>query len=91
MGVFVGYISESDCGPDHAPMLATGRMGTTDRDCALKCVRGGAVFGFVDASRQIFFQLDDQDKPGAFAGRRVRITGRLEGDTLFVSTIEAAD
>ena len=88
---FVGFISESDCGPDHAVMLATGKMGTTDRECTLKCVRMGSVFGFVDESRKTFFQLDDQEKPRPFAGRRVRVTGRLEGDTLFLAAIEAAD
>ena len=72
-------------------MLRTGTMGSTDRECVLKCVRQGAAFGFVDSERKNFFQLDDQEKPRPFAGRRVRVTGRLEGDTLFVRTIEAAD
>ena len=89
--VFFGYISESDCGPDHAVMLATGEMGSTARECVVKCVRPGAAFGFVDSERKSFYQLDDQEKPRPFAGRRVRLTGRLEGDTLFVQTIEAAD
>jgi hypothetical protein len=89
--VFLGYISESDCGQDHAVMLATGKMGSTDRECVLKCVRQGAAFGFVDSERKGFYQLDDQEKPRPFAGRRVRLTGRLEGDTFFVQAIEAAD
>jgi hypothetical protein len=90
-GVFVGYISESDCGEDHAAMLRTGKMGSTDRECVWKCVRRGAVFGFVDSNRRSFYQLDDQEKPRPFAGRKVRVTGRLEGDTLYLQTIEAAD
>lgn len=89
--VFVGYISESDCGQDHAAMLATGKMGSTDPECVLKCVRLGAAFGFVDSERKSFYQLDDQEKPRPFAGRRVRLTGRLEGDTLYVQTIETDD
>ena len=90
-GVFVGYISESDCGPDHIAMLATGKMGSTDAECVLKCVRMGSAFGFVDAQRENFYLLDDQEKPRPFAGRRVRVAGRLEGDTLYVQSIEAAD
>jgi hypothetical protein len=90
-GIFVGYISESDCGPDHIAMLATGKMGSTDGECVLKCVRTGAAFGFVDAQRESFYLLDDQEKPRPFAGRRVRVTGRLDGDTLYVQSIEAAD
>jgi hypothetical protein len=88
-GLYVGFISESDCGTDHAAMLATGKMGSTDPECTLKCVRQGSVFGFVDADRKTFYQLDDQEKPRPFAGRRVRITGRIEGDTLYVRSIEA--
>ncbi len=89
--VFVGYISESDCGEDHAAMLRTGTMGKTDTECVLKCVAMGAAFGFVDSDRKNFFLLDDQDKARPFAGRRVRLTGRLEGDTIYVQSIEAAD
>ena len=70
-------------------MIATGKMGQTDPECTLKCVRLGSVFGFVDAERKTFYQLDDQVKPRAFAGRRVRVTGRLQGDTLYLESIEA--
>ena len=88
---FVGVISESDCAEDHAAMLRTGTMGKTDRECILKCVRMGAAFGLVDADRKTFYLLDDQMKPRPFAGRRVRVTGRLDGDTIYVAGIEAAD
>ena len=89
--VFVGYISESDCGPDHSAMLATGKMGSTDRECVVQCVRMGAAFGLADAKREHFYLLDDQEKARPFAGRRVRVTGRLASDTLYVQSIEAAD
>jgi hypothetical protein len=72
-------------------MLRTGTMGSTDRECVLKCVRQGAAFGFVDSERKNFLQLDDQEQPRSFAGRKVRVTGRLGGETLFVRTIEAAE
>jgi hypothetical protein len=88
---FVGYITDTECGPDHAPMIAKGGMGADDRECTSRCVARGATFGFVDADRKTFFQLDDQDAPRPFAGQRVRIEGTLEGDTIRVRKITGAD
>jgi hypothetical protein len=66
-------------------------MGKDDKECTLKCVAKGATFGFVDAQRRHFFQLDDQDLPRPFAGEKVRIVGRIEGDTILVTRISVAD
>jgi hypothetical protein len=89
--VFVGSVTDTECGPNHAPMRAKGDMGASDQECTLKCVAKGATFGFVDAGSKRFFQLDDQQKPRPFAGQKVRITGRIEGDSILVATISAAD
>jgi hypothetical protein len=89
--VFVGFITDTECGPNHAPMRAKGDMGADDKECTLKCVAKGATFGFVDAERKHFFQLDDQQKPRPFAGEKVRITGRIDGDSILLTTIDAAD
>ncbi len=88
---FVGWITDAECGPFHAPMIAKGGMGRDDRECTLKCVAKGAPYGFVDVSSTRFYQLDDQDAPAPYAARRVRIEGRVEGDTIFVESIAAAD
>lgn len=89
--VFVGFITDTECGPDHAPMRAKSDMGKDDKECTLKCVAKGATFGFVDAQRKHFFQLDDQDLPRPFAGEKVRIVGRIEGDTILVTRISATE
>jgi len=89
--VFTGYVTDTECGGNHAPMIAKGGMGKDDRECTLACVRKGATFGFVGEDRKKFYQLDDQDAPARFAGRKVRIRGRREGDTIFVESVEAAD
>jgi hypothetical protein len=88
---FLGWITDTECGPNHAPMIAKGGMGNDDAECTRKCVQTGATYGFVDVERKRFYQLDDQGAPAAFAGRRVRILGRLEGDTIYVTRIEAGD
>lgn len=88
---FVGWITDTECGPNHAPMIARGGMGSDDADCTRKCVQKGATYGFVDLERKRFYQIDDQDSPAAFAGHRVRIEGRLEGDSIRVVRIVASD
>ncbi len=77
--IFVGFIADTECGPDHAPMRAKGNMGKNDKECTLKCVAKGATF-----------QLDDQELPRPFAGEKVRIAGRIEGDTILVRSIARA-
>ena len=89
--VFVGFITDTECGPDHAPMLATGNMGGNDAECTRKCVKMGATWGFVEEGPRTFYQLDDQDLPEHFVGRRVCIEGRLEGDTVLIDALQAAD
>ncbi len=88
---FVGWITDAECGPYHAPMIAKGGMGRDDRECTLKCVAKGAPYGFVDVTSTKFYQLDDQDSPAEYAARRVRIEGRVEGDTIFVESIAPAE
>jgi hypothetical protein len=87
---FVGWITDTECGPNHAPMIAKGGMGTDDAECTRRCVAKGATYGFVDIERRRFYQLDEQDAPARLAGRRARIEGRMEGDTVYVRSIVAA-
>ena len=88
--VFVGSITDTECGADHAPMIGRGKMGKTTGSCTRGCVAKGATYGFVDSRRRLY-QLDDQEKPADFAGKKVRLTGRKRGDTIFVEKIEAAE
>ncbi len=79
---FVGDISDKMCGAKHM-------MGGSAKDCTLECVKAGSKFVLVDAKGKVY-DLSDQKKPEAFAGAKVRITGTLNGDTIEVSTIQAA-
>ena len=87
--VFVGYVTDTECGPDHAPMIAIGGMGSDGPACTLRCVEKGATFGFVDEDARRFLQLDDQEAPRPFAGLKVCVEGELEGDTIRVTSIRA--
>jgi hypothetical protein len=87
---FVGFITDTECGPDHSQMMLKGGTKTAP-DCTRKCVSEGSTYAFVSADRKRFYQLDDQDAPGPYAGLKVRIRGHLQGDTIFVRSIAPAD
>jgi uncharacterized protein DUF5818 len=83
---FVGYISDDMCGLDHGEMgLAAG-----EEQCTLDCVEDlDAAFVLADREHGKVYGLSDQVRPKAFAGRKVRVTGRLDGDTILVARIQA--
>jgi hypothetical protein len=70
-------------------MLKSKSMGGTPTDCTLYCVKyhGG---DFVLSSKKDVYRLDDQDAARTFAGKKVRIIGRMEPDkkTIHVIKIE---
>jgi hypothetical protein len=80
---FVGSISDSMCGAKHM------MPGESDKECTLECVKAGAKYILVDPAGKIY-QLSDQKRPESFAGSKVKVTGTLKGDTIIVSSIEAA-
>ncbi|MEP6767189.1 MAG: hypothetical protein ABJC61_00870 [Acidobacteriota bacterium] len=86
--VFTGTITDTECGPSHRRMLARGGMGSSASSCTRACIRRGATYGVLAGVPSRFYQLDDQEKPAAFAGKRVRILGRRHGDTILVETME---
>ena len=81
---FVGNISDAMCGLKH------GMEGKTDAACTLECVKMGSKFVLADTAAQKVYQLSDQKNPETFAGKKVKVTGTLKGDTIEVSSIEAA-
>jgi hypothetical protein len=80
---FTGEISDSMCGAKHM-------MGGSAKDCTEKCVSGGSKYVLADTASNKIYQLSDQEKPKAFSGEKVKVTGTLKGDTIEISSIEAA-
>jgi hypothetical protein len=81
---FVGNISDSMCGLKHM------MPGKSDKECTLECVKAGSKYVLADLANGKVYQLSDQKKPEEFAGQRVKVTGRLKGDTICVTAIEPA-
>src|SRR6266536_6586975 len=80
----IGYISDNHCGLKHMAGMGD------DKSCTLACVKKGK-FVLADRDHKQVYQLDKtgQDKAREFAGQKVKVTGRVTGKTIQVSTIEA--
>jgi Protein of unknown function (DUF5818) len=81
----IGYVSDNHCGLKHMAGMGD------DKSCTLMCVKDGK-FVLADRDHKRVYQLDKtgQEKAREFAGQRVKVTGRLSGKTIKVTTIEAA-
>lgn len=81
---FVGYISDSACGLKHMSGMGD------DKNCTLACK---SKLVLADRDHKKVYQLDQagQDKAKEFAGQKVKVTGTLNGRSISVTSIEAAD
>jgi len=77
-----GVISDSSCGTKHATASADAAA------CVAKCVSGGGKY--VLTSKGKVYQLDPQDKVSSdLAGKKAKVTGTLDGETIKVSAVTA--
>ncbi len=80
---FTGEISDSMCGLKHV-------MPGGAKDCTEQCVKGGSKYVLADSAHSKVYELSNQEKPKAFAGQKVKVTGTLKGKVIEVASIEAA-
>jgi hypothetical protein len=83
--VFEGMLTCSRCGAKHSASLSRNAA-----DCVRICAHGGAAFTLVQGER-VFKLEGDPEALKQLAARRVRVTGVLQGDTIQVSDVIAAD
>jgi hypothetical protein len=57
--------------------------------CAKKCLGGGSPAVLVTDDGTIY-KVANQDKVVPMAGKKVTVTGKMDGDTITVDTIAAA-
>lgn len=83
-----GKLSDSMCNAKHMGGEHDGKK-VTDRECAEKCVTGGAKYVFVGEGDKIY-QISNQDFAGlkTHVGHSVILTATSKDDTLTVSKIE---
>jgi hypothetical protein len=98
---FTGEIMDSQCAKNssHAMMLKKEGMGDKDPNdpmvkqmCTKNCLKMGGKYVLYDAAKKAVYELDDQQKPEALAGQKVRVTGTLDAatKTIHVTDIKAA-
>lgn len=80
---YEGVVTCSRCGARHSRDL-----GQTAADCARLCVRSGASFALVDSDSTYLLQ-GDLGVLGQLAGKRARITGELNGNTIKIFSVAA--
>ena len=89
---FRGEVIDTFCAQSgsHNEMMA--KMSTMGRDketCTKQCAKIGGKYVLYDEAQKKVYKLDDQAKAEAFAGKRVRVSGTLEGDAIKVANVEA--
>jgi hypothetical protein len=78
----VGTVSDSHCGAKHAT------ASDAAAGCVAGCVKGGAKYVLVSDGK--VYNLDEQEKFAAFAGKSVKVTGDCDGTSIKVKSVEAA-
>ncbi len=82
---WTGYISDSHCGAKHDKVSDANTKCVSDM-----CIKGGADPVFVHEGKVLKFDADSKDKAKAFAGKEVKISGSLSGDTVTISSISGS-
>jgi hypothetical protein len=74
--IFTGEITDSICTEGHHIAVLK-----SERNCVLTCVKlDGAQFVLYNPETNRIYKLDDQQKPEAFAGQEVTVSGTYDKD-----------
>ena len=79
---WTGYIEDASCAgkkEDHG-------AAEDHAACAARCIKGGAPAVLVSEGK--VYKISNQDKVVAHAGKKVTITGTVEGDTIEVENVK---
>jgi len=78
-----GVVSDEMCGKDHNMMHVT-----PDSKCVTECVKMGSKYVLLAGTN--VYVLSDQKTSEKFAGKKVTVTGTVDGKNLKVDSIAAA-
>ena len=91
-GAIVGYISDTKCATDGAKAKTAAEWikPAAFEDCVKKCVKDGSPAVFVTADNKILkVDAASSARLEQFLGRKVSVTGKIDGTTLKIDTITA--
>jgi hypothetical protein len=77
---YVGTLSETMCGAKH--MMA----GKSDAECTHACIKASSKYALV-ADKKVYVLSGPQEEFFKLAGKRVRVTGENNGDSISVKSI----
>ncbi len=79
---WTGYVSDAKCGAKH-------NKGTqADVNCVNACIKGGSEAVLVVGDKVV--PIANKDKVAEFHGKKVTVTGTLEGEKITVESAKAA-
>ena len=82
---WTGKISDAMCGATHQG----GGTAQADHDCAVKCVKGGSTYVFINSADKKTYKIANQTFKDleTHAGHTVQLTGELKDGSITVSKI----
>ncbi len=81
---YEGVVTDTHCGAKHQASIRKNAA-----DCARSCVHAGSQFALVDGDKTYILTGDPERLKDA-AGRRVKVVGNLNGETIAVDLITPA-
>ncbi|HUL74792.1 MAG TPA: hypothetical protein VLT86_16895 [Vicinamibacterales bacterium] len=83
---WTGKISDAMCGASHG---GNGGTDAKDHDCAVKCVKGGSEYVFVNGADKKVFKIANQKFADLekHAGHTVQLTGELKDGAITVTKV----
>ena len=76
-----GYVIDQSC---------SGKKGMMGNEaCAKKCIEGGSPAVLATEDGKVY-KISNQDKVVSSAGKKVTVTGKMDGDTITVDSIAPA-
>ncbi|MFN0164814.1 MAG: hypothetical protein ACKV22_00160 [Bryobacteraceae bacterium] len=83
-GEMTGWIVDAWCGASNA------NSSQASRDCAKDCIKKGAAPAFVSEKEQKVYRIANGDAAKTHLDHKVKVSGRVEGETLTIASIVAA-
>ena len=78
---WIGYVTDTHCGTN---CQVTKNM-TPDLKCIRRCVKKGSKYGLWSGNK--VYVLEPQANVSQFAGKNVKVTGTLSGDTIRIAAL----
>mgnify|MGYP001044489077 CR=1 FL=1 len=80
-GEWTGHISDAKCGAAHSD------HSEASIKCVRACVKAGQKPVFVTEDKKVV-QIANPDKVMDYLGHKVKVTGKLEGETLTIDSVQ---